>query len=236
MPKFSTAYRLKQIMNERNLKQIDIINLAKPYCELHDVKLGRNDLSQYISGKVVPKQNKTYILAKALNVSESWLMGYEVQRERAYDNTTPKFNPPTVTDDYATFPVIGEIAAGYDNIAVEDWSGEKVDIPASYLKGRETSDFFVLGVKGDSMYPEYHDGDKVLILKQNTLNYSGQVGAVLYDGDCATLKKVEYKDGEDWMQLVPINPSVKPQRIEGVDLERCKVLGIPRLLIRDVKN
>lgn len=40
--------------------------------------MGRNDISQYVSGKVEPSQWKLTILAKALNVSEVWLMGYDV--------------------------------------------------------------------------------------------------------------------------------------------------------------
>lgn len=170
-------------------------------------------------------------LSEIFGVTPAYIMGWETETD-----SNLKLHSPTVTEDYVTFPVIGEIAAGYESIAVEDWSGEKVDIPASYLKGREIDDFFVLGVKGNSMFPEYREGDKVLILKQSTLNYSGQVGAIIYNDDYATLKKVEYKDGEDWMNLVPINPAVETQRIEGVDLERCKVLGIPRLLIRDIKS
>lgn len=238
MPEFTTAQRLKQILNERNIKQIDIINLAKPYCDLYKVKLGRNDLSQYVSGKIVPKQNKTYILAKALNVSEAWLMGYDVPRERetpASEFENQRFPEPNITEDYTTFPVIGEIAAGYDKIAIEDWTGETVNIPNSYLKGRNKEDFFVLCVKGDSMYPEFHENDKVLILKQSSLNYSGQIGAIIYE-DCATLKKVEYKEGEDWLRLIPINPSHPPKKIEKEELEQCTVLGVPKLLIRDIND
>lgn len=82
MPKCTTADRLKQVMSERNLKQIDILNMAKPYCEKYNTRLGRNDLSQYVSGKVEPGQHKLYILGKALNVNEAWLMGYDVPSER----------------------------------------------------------------------------------------------------------------------------------------------------------
>ena len=84
MKKYTTSDRLRQIMNDRNLKQIDIINLAKPYCEKYGIKLGRNDLSQYVSGKVEPGQYKLYVLGQALNVNEAWLMGYEVPMERDY--------------------------------------------------------------------------------------------------------------------------------------------------------
>lgn len=141
--------------------------------------------------------------------------------------------PPAITDDVVSFPVIGNIAAGYDEIAVEDWSGDTVDVPISYLRGRDKSEFFVLNIKGDSMYPLYHEGDKVLILKQSTLNRSGDIGAVMYNGECATLKKIEYVPGEDWMRLIPLNPNYIPKTIEGADLENCRVLGIPFVLIRE---
>lgn len=235
--KVSTADRLKQIMSERNLKQIDIVNMAKPYCNEYNVRLGRNDLSQYVSGKVEPGQHKLYILAKALNVNEAWLMGYDVPMEREdITKSIDIFPHPNVTEDYVTFPVIGEIAAGYDCIATETWEGDTVDIPTSQLYGHPETDFFVLSVKGDSMYPLYHDGDIVLILRQSTLNASGDIGAVIYDDEIATLKKVEYVYGEDWMRLVPINPNIPPIMIEGKRLEHCRVLGIPKLLIRKIGN
>lgn len=69
-------------MNERSLRQVDILEAAKPFCEKYGVKLAKNDLSQYVSGKVEPRQEKLTILGLALNVSETWLMGYDVRRER----------------------------------------------------------------------------------------------------------------------------------------------------------
>lgn len=79
----STSERLKQIMNERDLKQVDILEACRPFCEQYNIRLGKNDLSQYISGKVVPKQDKLSILGLALSVDEVWLMGYDVPHERA---------------------------------------------------------------------------------------------------------------------------------------------------------
>ena len=78
----TTADRLKQIMDERNLKQVDILRLAKPYCERYNVKLSKSHLSQYVSGVVEPSQYKLTILGLALNVSEVWLMGHDAPRER----------------------------------------------------------------------------------------------------------------------------------------------------------
>ena len=83
MSKSSTSSRLKQLMNDRNLKQIDILNKAQPYCIKYGVKLGKSDLSQYISGRNNPSQKKLTILGLALNVNEAWLMGFDVPMERS---------------------------------------------------------------------------------------------------------------------------------------------------------
>ena len=80
--KLTTADRLKEVMRERRLRQADIVALAQPYCEEYRVKLGKSDLSQYVSGRVVPGQSKLFVLARALNVNEAWLMGYDVSPER----------------------------------------------------------------------------------------------------------------------------------------------------------
>ena len=68
-------------MAKNGLRQIDILNKAIPFCKKYNVKLGRNDLSQYISGKVEPSQKKLTVLAEALEVNEAWLMGYDVPME-----------------------------------------------------------------------------------------------------------------------------------------------------------
>lgn len=82
MKRTSTAARLKQIMAERNLKQVDILNLSLPLCAKWDVKMNKSDISQYVSGKVEPSQEKLVVLGYALNVTEAWLMGFDVPMER----------------------------------------------------------------------------------------------------------------------------------------------------------
>lgn len=98
MKKSNTSERLKQIMKDRNIRQADILEMARPYCNNLNVRLGRNDLSQYVSGKVVPGQDKLTILGLALNVSETWLMGYDVPMDRE--------DFEKVIENYCTNPVI----------------------------------------------------------------------------------------------------------------------------------
>ena len=80
--RLTTAERLNQIMNERHIKQVDILNLSLPYCEKFNVKMNKSDISQYVSGKSEPSQDKLVVLGMALNVSESWLMGFDVSPAR----------------------------------------------------------------------------------------------------------------------------------------------------------
>lgn len=76
--KKNTSDRLKQLMNERKLKQVDILSLSLPYCKKYNIKMNKSDISQYVSGKVEPSQEKLVVLGMALNVSEAWLMGFDV--------------------------------------------------------------------------------------------------------------------------------------------------------------
>lgn len=82
MKQFTTADRLKQLMDTRGLKQADIIRAVEPYCKKYNIKLGKSILSQYVSGRTEPGQDKLTILGLALNVSEAWLMGYDVPMDR----------------------------------------------------------------------------------------------------------------------------------------------------------
>lgn len=65
--------RMKETMELRNMKQIEL-------CE--KTGLRKSAISQYLSGTYEPKQKGVYLIAKALDVSEAWLMGYDVPIER----------------------------------------------------------------------------------------------------------------------------------------------------------
>lgn len=188
-------------------------------------------------------------LGDRVGVSESAISLYELGKRRVSDEMLLRLSEeldtdvnhllgrsePDLAENYVTFPIIAEAAAGYDTFAeYEDYTAGEIAVPPAWLKGRPKSDYFVIKVHGDSMYPLYQDGDLVLVLKQSTFNYSGQVGVVMYDDNMGTLKKVEYVMGEDWMRLVPINPAYPPIMIRDEKLEHCRVLGIAKMVIREI--
>lgn len=81
-----TSKRLQEVMRERGLKQIDILNMSKPYQKELNISMSKSHLSQYVNGKSSPDQYKLYLLAKTLGVGEAWLMGYDVSKERVPDD------------------------------------------------------------------------------------------------------------------------------------------------------
>lgn len=99
MKNSNTSERLRTIMEERHLRQIDILNAAQPFCKKFGIKLAKNDLSQYVSGKVEPGQEKLTILGLTLDVSETWLMGYDVPRSRNTQNNQPPVSGRLILED-----------------------------------------------------------------------------------------------------------------------------------------
>lgn len=84
----TTAERLREAMEAKKMRQADVLESAKLYSRIlkDAVKLSKSDLSQYCSGKVEPRQDKLTLLGAVLDVSEAWLMGYDVPMKK---NITP---------------------------------------------------------------------------------------------------------------------------------------------------
>ena len=148
-------------------------------------------------------------LADILGVTPAVLMGWD-------EPTAPTLPSPTITEDTVTFPVITSVAAHYDSVSIdESAAGEKIEVPRAYLKGRKAEDFCAMRVRGDSMYPAFQNGDIVLVLRQSTMNHSGEIGVISYGDDEMTIKRINYVQSEDWLKLVPLKPVSPAQTDRG---------------------
>jgi transcriptional regulator with XRE-family HTH domain len=81
------AERIKKALYIKGMKQSDLCRLTK---------IPKSALSQYISGAFEPKQDRIYLMAQALNVSEAWLMGLDVPMERQVKKVSP--SEPSLTE------------------------------------------------------------------------------------------------------------------------------------------
>lgn len=193
----TTAERLAEALSARNMKAV----------ELHEkTGISKPSISQYISGKVTPKQDRIYIMAKALNVDTIWLMGYDVPMERKpiaelYSGAgvlKTNFNDLLKSSSSASapssrqgirIPVLGRVVAGIPIEAITDIIDyEEIDPDLA-----KTGDFFALHVQGSSMEPKLYDGDVVIVRRQPTVE-SGETAIVLVNGNDATVKQVKEVD------------------------------------------
>lgn len=171
----NTSERLKYLMEERGLKQIDILNKCIPICDKFGVKMGRNDISQYVSGKVKPKQDKLSILAIALGVSEAWLMGYDVP---IADDNNHIFASSKV-------PLYSAISCG-TGIFVDDNIEEYLYIPDKLLK--KGKDYFAVTAVGDSMVGKGIKSGDILVFEKTQILENGEIGSFCIDDNDAVCK------------------------------------------------
>ena len=208
----------ERIKRQRNKMGLTQMSFAKAF------QVSNGAIAMWETNKRQPDNDTLLRLADFFGVSVDYLLGREEIK-----------NPPNVydVDGLVSFPEIGTICAGFNGTLNETLTGEIVDIPLSMISGGHKEDYFVLRVKGNSMYPKLIDGDKILCKRMNYVD-SGSFAVVLYDGECATVKKVHFVPNENWIELVPINPEYTTKRIEGADLEQCRILGKVVKLIRDL--
>ncbi|MBR6643600.1 MAG: aminotransferase class I/II-fold pyridoxal phosphate-dependent enzyme [Lachnospiraceae bacterium] len=85
------AIRLHELLQQKKIKQVDLVHMA----EEKGIKLGKSHISQYVSGKTVPRKETLQFLADVLEVEPDWLLGKSnaAAKESTDKNTTSeKFN------------------------------------------------------------------------------------------------------------------------------------------------
>lgn len=68
--------RLQQALDRRGWRSVDLVEKTG---------VPKGAISYYLAGKSKPKDDRLYIIAKALDVSEAWLLGYDVPMNRTDD-------------------------------------------------------------------------------------------------------------------------------------------------------
>lgn len=206
--------RLKEAMQIRGINQTELCSLTG---------IPKSAMSQYLSGTFKPKQQRTYLIAKALNVNEAWLMGYDdISMETIKKPTEPLTELTAQFDNIRPvqlkrFPMLGEIACGEPIWADEDHESHvmaDMDIQAD----------FCLRAKGDSMInARIYDGD-IVFIKEMPIVENGDIAAVIIDNE-ATLKRFYYDKENNYLQLIAENPLYKPLVYRNEQLDEIRVLG-----------
>ena len=221
MKQTTFAERLAEARILRGIKQIELCN---------STGIGKSAMSQYLKGAFVPKPDKVSALANALNVSEAWLMGYDVPMERAKKTLFPGEAITILQGQTRMVPLFETVAAGFGSYA----SNQIIDfIPLLITTDEEAENTICIKVSGNSMYPKIENGDIIVVHKQTSVD-SGQIGVFLIDDEEGVVKRANYNYGEDWLELLSINPEYMPRRFEGAEVERVKTLGLVKQVIKNI--
>ena len=103
------AARFRQALEQKNMKQIELVRLA----EEQGMKLGKSQLSQYLSGKTIPRKDTLHFLASVLEKDPAWLLGKETKSTKGSDEDMRKFNKSKKLDNVlydVRGPVVEEAA------------------------------------------------------------------------------------------------------------------------------
>lgn len=191
------AANIRKYMEKNNVTRADLVKaLDVPYTTVRD----------WTKGNTYPRIDKIEMMANYFGVSKADLVEADISYEYRE----------------GFLPVYGSVCAGngvYADDNIEDWieTGAR-----KYLSNTH----FALRIKGDSMEPELHTNDIVIVKKQDVAE-NNEIVIALVNGDegvCKQLKK--YEGG---MALVSLNPNYPPRYFSEEE-----VTGIPVQIIGKV--
>lgn len=210
--------RLKQIMSERKISQSELSRRTG---------IGRNSISDYLNGKYEAKQDKVFELAKALNVNEAWLMGFDISKNRKIENNDitsiyNKLTPPRQENvlNYANSQLDEQNSKGDNVVDINSYKQDKTPVNVNgcvsagvgerlhdetlfteMVKAPVPPHDLALKVNGDSMEPMFKDGEIIFVEKTHSIK-NGQIGIFIIEEE-AYVKKVFVED--DRLTLVSLN-------------------------------
>ncbi len=193
------------------------------------LQVSKANMSKYESNSIEPSMKTITKIASIFNVSTDYLLGKDESPSDIPLLPVPPFQSFVFADlpfleleeiKTVNVPLVGEIACGIPELAVEAWDNFALTLPKNHDKRYD----FCLKAKGDSMTGAgIREGDVVLVRQQEMVE-NGEIAAVLI-GEESTLKRVYYNEEQGELSLYPENPTYRPQHYRGEALNQIRILG-----------
>ena len=164
--------------------------------------------TDWVKGNSYPRIDKIELMANYFGISKADL----VEDHTKYESNSSK--------KATTIKIYGRVAAGIPLEAIEDDIDEE-EIPEELAR---TGEFFGLRISGDSMEPDIHNGDTVIVKRQNDAE-SDEIVIALVNGDDGVCKRL--KKYADSIALISLNPNYEPMYFsrEEIDEKPVKIIG-----------
>ena len=210
----------------RNLNRFLKINDLDRKTVASDLNVKYTTFCDWCNGTYYPRIDKIELLANYFKINKSDLI-----EEMPTDQNV---RLASMEKNVVRVPLLGKIPAGMPMEAIEDeYTIDFEEVPADWIKGDK--EYFALRITGDSMAPQYNDGDTVVFLKTPTF-YSGQDCCVRINGSDATFKRVTVR--EDGIVLTPLNldnsSNFLPTFYSREEIEKLpvEILGVAKKLVK----
>ncbi len=207
--------RLKELRKEFGLTQSQIG--AK-------IGISQQGYASYENGKNKPDAYTLLKISEIYNVSINYLLGISDDKNEISNNLfNSNLSPMPAPLTYGTkIKVLGSVPAGVPVEAVECIIDE-IDI--SHEMANDEYEYLGLLVSGDSMFPEYLDGDIVIIRKQSTAETGDDVVAYV-NGFDATLKRLQRMT--NGIRLKAVNPQYESKFYTNEEIKNLpiSILGV----------
>ena len=239
MPKFNDV--LKQLRNGMGISQQDLANR---------IGISKSSINMYERGEREPGIETLKTFADFFGVGMDYLLGKSSFRNITHGIVTecPDDENPyelEILDAFSKYdvdsqrliakkfselarfkirpintkslPVLGNVACG-EPIFADEQRDTYIDVDSDFDAD------FCLTAKGDSMInARIFDGDILFVKSQPTVE-DGEIAVVLIE-DEATVKRVYYNKEDNILTLIPENPTYKPMRYQGEQLNNIRILG-----------
>lgn len=144
------AQRLESVMKEKQLRQHELCKMTG---------ISKSFISSYLAGRFSPKADKLALIAKALGVSEGWLMGYENSVKYCYSSENVA------------------------KIAVKDNNGRTVSYrPVTYTNAAKANKLTFYVCRDGNNFPQIKSGDILLVEKCADFEDEKHIYAIRKDG------------------------------------------------------
>lgn len=197
-------FDLKQRRIELGLTMLEVAKL---------VGVSEATISRYESGNIKNmRKDRIAKYASALKVPPSTFLELE-------DKSESRLTPTDIRANTKPVPLVGRVAAGLSCHAEDNIEGYILTDSEILHEGY---DYFWLTVTGDSMEPELHDKDLVLVREQETLD-SECFAVVRIDGEDGVVKRVRVEP--ERITLTSVNPYYPPRVFEREQMNDIAIVG-----------
>ena len=184
-----------------------------------ELGIAYSTFSEWVKARKYPRIDKIELLANYFGILKSQLIE---DRDVSPDLTTVtpvNFELANAPISMKRIAVIGDVAAGYQCLA----DMQVIDYVACDASLLHTGyEYVYLRVRGDSMEPELHEGDLVLVQVQDTIE-SGEYAVVLVDNEDGLVKRIEID--RTHITLISENPYYPPRRFDREEMNRIRIFG-----------